>query len=155
VSDTRDVDLPRGLERRPVRERERVYEIDGSESRLLGTIGAFRVMSESAVYDLMDDSREGRRSARHLEEERLIRTSPLSSSDRVLVLTNRGRDLLEANRYERHDREHEPRQALYAGVRKPRELTHDTRRSIVPTSVQRSAFKARAAGFDASFSTTS
>jgi len=38
------------------------------------------------------------------------------------VLTDRGRDLLEANR-----REHagEPRQAFYAGLKKPRELTHD------------------------------
>ena len=44
---TRDLDLPRGRERRPVRERERVYEIDGTESRMLGTVGAFRVMSES------------------------------------------------------------------------------------------------------------
>jgi hypothetical protein len=40
---TRNLDLPRGRERRPVRERERVYEIDGSESRTLATIGAFRV----------------------------------------------------------------------------------------------------------------
>lgn len=44
------------------------------------------------------------------------------------MLTERGRDLLEANRYERHNnREHEPRQTLYAGLRKPRELTHDTK----------------------------
>ena len=48
---------------------------------------------------------------------------PLERRDEdVVVLTNRGRDLLEANR-----REHagEPRQAFYAGLRKPRELTHD------------------------------
>lgn len=44
-----------------------------------------------------------------------------------ITLTDRGRDLLEANRYERDDRSHEPRQAFYAGVRKPRELTHDTK----------------------------
>src|SRR5437773_12475839 len=36
-------------------------------------------------------------------------------------------DLLEANRYERHDRSHESRQTFYAGLRKPRELTHDTK----------------------------
>jgi hypothetical protein len=41
-------------------------------------------------------------------------------------LTDRGRDLLEANRYERDDRPHEPRQTFWAGLRKPRELTHDT-----------------------------
>ena len=39
-----------------------------------------------------------------------------------MVLTNRGRDLLEANRREDAG---EPRQAFYAGLKKPRELTHD------------------------------
>ena len=36
---TKDLDLPRGRERRPVRERDRVYEINGTESRMLATIG--------------------------------------------------------------------------------------------------------------------
>ena len=62
-----------------------------------------------------------------LRSEGLIRTSPLSSDDRAVTLTDRGRDLLEANRYERHDRTHEPRQTFHAGIRKPRELTHDTK----------------------------
>jgi len=43
------------------------------------------------------------------------------------VLTDRGKDLLEANRHERGDRAWEPRQAFYAGLRKPRELTHDAK----------------------------
>lgn len=43
----RDLDLPRGTERRPVRERNRVYEIDGAETRALATIGAFQVITES------------------------------------------------------------------------------------------------------------
>jgi DNA-binding MarR family transcriptional regulator len=116
---TQDLDLPRGSERRPVRERERVYEIDGTESCMLATIGAFRVVSETDLHDLRDDSYSPRRSARHLEREGLIRTSPLSSDDRAVVLTDRGRDLLEANRYERHDRVHEPRQTFYAGLRNP------------------------------------
>ena len=42
---TRDVDLPRGRERRLVRERDRVYVIDGAKSRTLATIGAFRVVA--------------------------------------------------------------------------------------------------------------
>ena len=70
---TRDLDLPRGPERRPVRERDRVYEIDGTESRMLGTIGAFRVVSESDLHDLRDESSNPRRSLRHLEDEGLIR----------------------------------------------------------------------------------
>ena len=123
---TRDLGLPRGRDREPVRDRERVYEIDGAESRVLATIGAFRVVVERDLHDIRDDSQSSRRSLKHLEKEGLIRTSPLSSDDRAVTLTDRGRDLLEANRYERHDRTHEPRQTFHAGLRKPRELTHDT-----------------------------
>ena len=124
---TRDLDLPRDRERRPVRERNRVYEIDGAEGRALATIGAFRVVTESDLHDIREDSQSSRRSLKHLENEGLIRTSPLTLEDRAVTLTDRGRDLLEANRYERDDRAHEPRQVFYAGVRKPRELTHDTK----------------------------
>src|SRR5438093_5982712 len=119
---TKDLDLPRGSERRPVRVRDRVYEIDGGESRTLTTIGAFRVVAESDLHDIRDDSKTSRRSLKYLEKEGLIRTSPLSSDDRAVTLTDRGRDLLEANRYVRDDRIHQPRQTFYAGVRKPREL---------------------------------
>jgi hypothetical protein len=124
---TKDLDLPRGRERRPVPDRDRIYEINGTESRMLATIGAFRVVSETDMHALRDDSDSPRRSARHLEREGLIRTSPLSSDDLAVTLTDHGRDLLEANRYERHDRTHEPRQTFHAGIRKPRELTHDTK----------------------------
>jgi hypothetical protein len=48
---TKALDLPRGRERRPVRERDRVYQIDGTESRMLATIGAFRVVAESDLFD--------------------------------------------------------------------------------------------------------
>ena len=124
---TRDLDLPRGRERRPAGDRDRVYEIDGAESRALATIGAFRVIAESDLHDIRDDSQSSRRTLKHLENEGLIRTSPLSSDDRAVTLTDRGRDLLEANRFERDDRIQQPRQTFYAGVRKPRELTHDTK----------------------------
>ena len=123
---TKDLDLPQGRQRELIRERERVYEINGAESRMLATVGAFRVVSERDLHDARDGSRDTRRSLRHLEREGLIRTSPLSSDDRVVTLTDRGRDVLEANRYDRDERTHEPRQAFYAGLRKPRELTHDT-----------------------------
>lgn len=69
---TKDVDLPPGRERRPVRQRDRVYEIDGAESRMLGTIGAFRVVSESDLH-LRNDSSNPPLSLRHLEDEGLIR----------------------------------------------------------------------------------
>ena len=124
---TRDLALPLGPKRDTARERDRSYEIDGAESRILGTVGAFRVVAELDLRDLRNDACNPRRSVRHLEDEGLVRTHPLSSDDRAVVLTERGRDLLEANRHERAERAHEPRQTLYAGLRKPRELTHDVK----------------------------
>lgn len=124
---TKDLDLPRGRERRPVRERDRVYDIDGDESRALATVGAFRVVAESDLHDLRNDTQSSQRTLKRLENDGLVRTSPISSEDRAVTLTDRGRDLLETNRYDRDDRSHEPRQAFYSGVRKPRELTHDTK----------------------------
>ena len=41
---TRDLDLPRGRERE--RDRARVYDIDGSEGRMLATVGSFCVVGE-------------------------------------------------------------------------------------------------------------
>jgi hypothetical protein len=151
---TRSLDLPRGRDREQVRDRDRVYDIDGAESRLLATIGAFRVLAESDLHDIRDDPQSSRRTLKHLEREGLIRTSPLSSVDRAVTLTQRGRNLLEANRYERDERSREPRQICHSGLRKPRELTH-TPRSIVLISAPRNASETMAAGFSASSSTTS
>lgn len=123
---TRDLDLPHGGERHLVRGRDRDHELDGTDSRLLSRLGAFRVVAESDLRDLGDTQSEGQRSVRHLEDEGLIRIHPLSIDDRAVVLTERGLDVLEANRQRHDDRHHEPRQVFYAGVRKPRELTHDT-----------------------------
>ena len=125
---TRDLDLPRGRDRDRVHDRDRVYDIDGSEAQMLATVGSFRVVAESDLSELRDDARKPRQSIRHLEEEGLIRRSPLDANDRAVVLTERGRDLLEANRsIPRDERAHERRQAFYAGLRKPRELTHDVK----------------------------
>ena len=121
---TKDLDLPRGRERRPVRERDRVYEINGTESRMRAIVGAFRVVSVSDLHDGREDTRKA---LRHLERDGLLHSSPLSSDNRAVVLTARGRDLLEANRHDRQERSWEPRQAFYAGLRKPRELTHDSK----------------------------
>lgn len=123
---TKDVDLPRGHRRELVRDRDHVCEINGAESRTLATIGAFRIIAESDLNDPCDERQSSRETLKHLEREGLIRTAPLDSAERAVTLTARGRDLLEANRDTRHDRSHEPRQAFYAGVKKPRELTHDT-----------------------------
>ena len=124
----RHVDLPRGPEREIVRERKRAYELNGRESSALATIAAFRVVQVRDVHEMLDDGRGGRSaqmSLDHLQTSGLLERIPLERrDDDVVVLTDRGRDLLEANR-----REHAgaPRQAFYAaGLKKPRELTHDT-----------------------------
>jgi hypothetical protein len=53
---------------------------------------------------------------------------PSGAIERVAILTDRGRDLLEANRaVQRDDRAQDSRQAFYAGLRKPRELSHDSK----------------------------
>ena len=122
----RHVDLPHGPDRELVRDRRRSYELNGQESEALATIGAFRVVHADDLRDVFDrdrDLRPARQGLRHLQDSGLLERIPLESRDRdVVVLTGRGRDVLEANRLER---EHEPQQTFYAGLRKPRELTHD------------------------------
>lgn len=142
--DPRDVfvnqlDLPRGHERELIRDRDREYTLRGSESRTLSLVGVFRVIP---ARDLQDhdgkpcDPRKG--DLRHLREQGLIRTVPVPGHRHgVVVLTERGRDLLESHRKERsgsRDREDRDRggseddwrQRFYAELKKPREVEHDS-----------------------------
>jgi len=48
---TRNLHLPRGLDRERVRDRDREYTLRGSEARTLATIGAFRVVSSRHLRD--------------------------------------------------------------------------------------------------------
>ena len=96
-----DLDLPRGLERELVLDRDRVYELKGEDSRTLAVVGAFRVVSERDL-DPRDDGLDCRNgSLEHLREQGLVRNISLDGQDRGVVLTDRGRDLLEANRRDR------------------------------------------------------
>ena len=117
-----DLDLPRGLERELVLDRDHVYELNGDDSRMLAAVGAFRVVPERDL-DSRDDGLDPRSdSLDYLVEEGLLRTISLDGHDRGVVLTDRGHDLLEANRRVRDD---ERQQEFYAGVNRPRELSHD------------------------------
>lgn len=150
----RHVDLPRGPEREIVRERKRSYELNGRESAALATIAAFRVVQVSDVQEMLGHERGERpaeKSLDHLQASGLLERILLERRDEdVVVLTNRGRDLLEANR-----REHAgaPRQVFYAGLKKPRELTHDAM-SIARAATLSRRFATRAAASGASSSTT-
>jgi len=113
-------------ERELVRDRDRTYEINGTDSRVLATVGAFRVVAERDLGRAFDNPASARDSVKHLEAEGLLSRSRSGPDERVTFLSNRGRDLLEASRWERDDRSRRPDQAFYAGLRKPRELGHDS-----------------------------
>jgi len=113
----RDLDLPRGPERELVHDRDRDYTLNGSESRTLSTVGAFRVVSERDLRDPRDDAFD----LRHLEDQGLIQRVRLNEQERAVTLTDHGRGLLERHRENHSDH----RQAFYAGADKARERTHD------------------------------
>jgi hypothetical protein len=121
----RHLELPRGPDREFVRDdRDRQYTLRGSETRTLSAVGAFRVVSARDLRghdDRPADPRSG--DLRHLREQGLVRTERLPGQrDHVVVLTDRGRDLLTSNRDERHGRSQE----FYSRLVKPREVEHDS-----------------------------
>ena len=122
---TRGLDLPRERDREIVHDsRGREYTLRGSESRTLATVGAFRVVPTRDLRDRDDrpaDPRNG--DLRHLREQCLIETVRIPGyREQAVVLTDRGRDLLEANRNPERDRG----QSFYAGLKRERELEHDS-----------------------------
>jgi len=120
---TRDLNLPRGLEREIVRERDREYTLRGSEARTLATVGAFRVVSSRDLRDHHDRPLDPRSSdLRHLREQGLVETVRVPGSrDYAVALTPDGRSVLEHHR----DRDQSDRQTVWTGVRRERELEHD------------------------------
>ncbi|MGE0705451.1 MAG: hypothetical protein AB7N65_25345 [Vicinamibacterales bacterium] len=111
-----DLDLPRGEDRELVVDRDRVYELNGEDSRTLAVVGAFRVVPEEDL-DISDDTLD------HLRDHGLVETVDLGGDDRGLVLTKDGRDLLDSHTLDREDR---VPQAYYAGVSRSREIDHDS-----------------------------
>jgi len=126
--DPRDVfleglELPRGLEREIVMDGDHRYELNRDDSRSLATVGSFRVVAERDLRDPRDESADAREpDLRHLRDERLMWFVALDSRERALTLTKGGHHLLEAHRRDRDDARE---QAFYAGVSRPRELSHD------------------------------
>lgn len=113
----RDLNLPRSPDRELVHGRDRDYTLNGCETRTLGTVGAFRVVSERDLRD----PREGAGDLRHLEHQGLIQRVALNEQERAITLTRDGRDLLESHRDSRSERP----QVFYAGADRARERTHD------------------------------
>ena len=111
-----DLDLPRGDERELVVDRDRVYELNGEDSRTLAAVGTFRVVPEHDLGHRTTTTRSTTCATR------ACRTSSLGDDERGVVLTKEGRDLLDSHTLERDD---EAPQAFHAGVNRPRELDHD------------------------------
>lgn len=78
----RNLDLPRGEERALVVDRDRVYELDGEDSRTLAAVGAFRVVPEHDL-DVRHDTLE------HLRDEGLVDTVDLGAGERGLTSRRR------------------------------------------------------------------
>jgi hypothetical protein len=118
------LELPRGLERELVQgDGENLYELNREDSLTLATIAAFRVAAERDLEAVRDrDSDSQRDTLEHLRNEGLIWFVTINAVERAVVLTEAGRDLLEANRRERDEDE---RPEFHAGVSHPRELKHD------------------------------
>jgi hypothetical protein len=105
-----------------VLDRDHVYELNGDDARTMATVGAFRVVPERGLLD-GGDALSVSDSLDHLREQGLIETVPIGEHDRGIVLTDEGRDLLDANRRDR-DAEDDG-QAFHAGVLREREAEHD------------------------------
>ena len=111
-----DLDLPRGEERELVVDRDRVYELNGEDSRTLAAVGAFRVVPEQDL-DIDHETLD------HLRDEGLVDVVDLGDDER-------GADPHEGrpgpSRFALMDRDDEPSQAFYAGVSRSREIDHDS-----------------------------
>lgn len=125
---THDLDLPRGSSREPVQAQGRAYRLSGHDVRTLAAAGAFRVVPAGELTP--SNTRTPTRASRDIERLQtagLVKTTPYvvgRTRTQLVMLTDRGRDLLEAYRRPDHG---QARQAFYAGVAKPKELAHDTR----------------------------
>lgn len=121
----RGLTLPRGEAREHVGCRGRDYSLNGSETRALATVGAFRVVSlEEVEGDLHADVRHGE--WRNLAEQGLLTHETFTDRDgahHVVALTREGKDLLEAHTTSGSGGH---QQEYYAGLVKPRELAHDS-----------------------------
>jgi hypothetical protein len=119
------LDLPRGEERERFDFRDREYSLNGSETRALATVGAFRVMSPEDLDDGQRGTDAWHGDWRHLGEQGLLTHETITDRDgahHVVALTRDGKDLLDAHSTTRSDGH---RQEYYADIVKPRELRHD------------------------------
>lgn len=121
----RDLSLPEGPDRERVRHRGRTYTLRGSETRLLTTVGALRVVNAADLREPEQPARAAERDIERLRDAGLVDTfTAVVDGQRatVLTLSEDGLDLLESVRGEERSG---PEQTFHAGPATPRELQHD------------------------------
>ncbi|MGV3518303.1 hypothetical protein [Luteitalea sp.] len=121
----RDLALPQGPDRERVRHRGRDYDLRGSETRLLTTVGALRVVNAADLREPDQSARSAERDIERLRESGLVDTfTAVVDGQRatVLTLSEDGLDLLESVR---RDERTGPEQTFHAGPATRRELQHD------------------------------
>lgn len=117
--------LPRGPQRQPVRGRDRVYALRESESRILATVGSFRVVRADDLQTVQSSRDAWSGDLRSLAEQGLVQLRTVEINREpiaVAVLTRSGKDVLESHRPADHGRPQE----FHAGLVKPREIAHDS-----------------------------
>ena len=121
----RDLALPQGPDRERVRHRGRTYTLRGSETRLLTTVGALRVVNAADLREPDQSARSAERDIERLRDSGLVDTfTAVVDGQRatVLTLSEDGLDLLESVR---RDERTGPEQTFHAGPATRRELQHD------------------------------
>lgn len=118
------LNLPQSDRREPLEFRGREYRLRASETRVLATVGAFRVVPAADLVAGRATPDNVKEDLRRLTEQGLLecRTLPINREPtRVVVLTRTGKALLDAHRESAGGRD----QQYHAGLVKPRELAHD------------------------------
>lgn len=116
--------LPRGAAREALQVRGHVYRLRASESRMLATVGTFRVVRADDLQPIRSSRDAWTGDLRSLAEQGLVQLKTVDVNRApvaVVVLTRAGKDVLEAHRPPSDQRA----QAYHAGLVKPRELAHD------------------------------
>jgi hypothetical protein len=121
----RDLALPQGPDRERIRHRGREYDLRGSETRLLTTVGALRVVNAADLRETGQSARSAERDVERLREAGLVDAFSVTVDGEratILTLTEDALDLLESAR---RDERIGPEQAFHAGPATRRELQHD------------------------------
>ena len=117
--------LPRGPEREPVEARGQVYRLRESESRILATVGAFRVVRADDLQPTRSSRDVWTGDLRSLADQGLVQTRTVEVNREpiaVVVLTRAAKEVLDTHRTSEESRPQE----FHAGLVKPREIAHDS-----------------------------